>query len=540
MLDKTEVLKLFPSGSFRKYQKPTIEKMVDAFNSGVRCILLDAPTGFGKSIVNTTLCRAFKKSFYTTPQNPLIDQMRKDRHIGKYFVEIKGRRNYWCACDPSATVDVGLCQRLKEFQCDRVRTCTYWRRKMQALRAQSVLTNFAYFILEGRTETEYSLGRRELLVLDESHSIDKYVIEHVNFVVSPYSLPFVIYDEIKRFITDFRDSVEMISFVKTILEVVKGYSEQMIQLTLDGKELTIPQAANQQRVDTFIQSADRFLTSSKNTEWVWQTMWTAYGSKNYRRFVAQPLYARTFMDDMIWSRAKWFIVSSATILNPTRFVFESGLDLSLSRDKILHLSVPSTFPPENRPIVDSINGRMTYTERSKNFPHAVELLEKIIDLEMGKNIAVHCHSYNIALNIENLIKDKYKLMLITHNSDDRQEALKRWKKANGKVFLCVAFTEGQNWVGEICEAQVLFKVPYMDIKDKRVARRLELKDWRWYRFETLKDVIQSYGRAVRSPTDKARYYVIDASFIDLIRRCKKDLPVWFKEALPEHWKVLIR
>jgi hypothetical protein len=90
-----------------------------------------------------------------------------------------------------------------------------------------------------------------------------------------------------------------------------------------------------------------------------------------------------------------------------------------------------------------------------------------------------------------------------------------------------------------CDAQVLFKVPFMDTQDKRVAARLERHHWKWYYNEALKTVIQSYGRAVRSPTDKARYYVIDASFIDLIKRCKSDLPKWFKDALPEHWKKLV-
>lgn len=130
--------------------------------------------------------------------------------------------------------------------------------------------------------------------------------------------------------------------------------------------------------------------------------------------------------------------------------------------------------------------------------------------------------------------------MITHTSVDRTEALEKWKSSRGKVFICVAFEEGYDWIGEICEAQVLFKVPFADTKDKRVARRLEKGDWDWYLLEALKKVVQAYGRAVRTPTDKARFYVVDASFVDLVRRTKGSIPDWFAEALPKHWLKLVK
>jgi len=105
--------------------------------------------------------------------------------------------------------------------------------------------------------------------------------------------------------------------------------------------------------------------------------------------------------------------------------------------------------------------------------------------------------------------------------------------------MAVSFTEGQDWKGEICSAQVIFKIPFPDVKDRRVARRLEFKNWRWYRMEALKETIQAYGRAVRTPSESKPTYVVDLSFLDLIRNMKKSLPDWFVEALPEHWKDFV-
>jgi hypothetical protein len=61
-LTTREVLRQFPSSSLRPYQKQTIERIIQAFKSGKKCIVLTAPTGFGKSYVNvsfTSVTRSF-------------------------------------------------------------------------------------------------------------------------------------------------------------------------------------------------------------------------------------------------------------------------------------------------------------------------------------------------------------------------------------------------------------------------------------------------------------------------------------------------
>jgi len=469
----------------------------------------------------------------------LIDQLLRDKLIGKYITEIKGRQNYFCKFDPASTVDIGLCKRVKDFKCQKIESCPYWIQKMKALKAHTALMSFAYFILEGHTETDYSFGRRELLVLDESHSIDRHVINHVSLTVSPWSITFELYKKFSNLIGGIQSLEDVIALVTAIKDLAEDSLEEVVvQTTLTGEEISITQASGMRRIEDFVSNADRFLTSVNETEWVWHTTWTSYYGNNYPRLLVQPLYARPFMQDMIWSRASYYIVSSATLLNLPIFVHETGLDKVLKKDEMLHINVPSTFPPENRPIIDRTNGKLTHKEREANIYPAVKILERILDQESG-NVAVHCHSYDISVSIQNLIDMKYKERLVTHIPETRQSALELWKNSHGKVFLCVSFEEGQDWYNPICDAQVLFKVPFLDTNDKRVEKRLERHEWRWYYNEALKTTIQSYGRAVRSPTDKARYYVIDASFINLIRRCKKDVPAWIKEVLPEHWRKLL-
>jgi Rad3-related DNA helicase len=119
-----------------------------------------------------------------------------------------------------------------------------------------------------------------------------------------------------------------------------------------------------------------------------------------------------------------------------------------------------------------------------------------------------------------------------HTSRDREEKLQEWMRSRGKVFVSVAFNEGQDWKYDLCSAQILLKVPFADIGDRRVRRRLELEHRQWYLNQAMLEVIQAYGRAVRAEDDVARFYIVDGNCTELIKNTWRFIPDWFKAALP--------
>lgn len=529
-----EIFDKFPAPTYRLYQREVIQRIGELFRSGYKCVLIDAPCGFGKSHVNATFCRLMK-SFYATPQLTLIDQIKRDKYIGKYFTEIKGRQNYYCRYDPDSTVNLGVCYRNRSFKCDKIEVCPYWIQKMKAIRSQSILCSFAYLVQEGMSEgkTPPFLGTRELLVLDEAHSLDKYLIDYVSVDINPFDLP-KIYDKVKRSLKVDSDS-EVKFLVETIVEMSKSELNS-IQMTLDRGSIPIADAVTKIKLEDFIKSAQYYLTDTEH-KWIWNEYWVTYKNEKCKCIKVQPLFAKHFAPELVWDKAEYFIISSATILDAKHFITETGLDKVVS--SIKHLKVPSTFPPENRPIVKmwEATGKMTKDSIDENLPKAVVCLKQIKRWEEGKNIAVHCHSYEIAQKFYELCLNDPELkdVVITHNSENRQDMLEEWMSSRGKIFICVSFEEGQDWIGEICGAQVLLKVPFMDLDDKRVAVRLEMGHWNWYYIEALKETIQAYGRAVRSAEDKKKFYVLDGSFYGLIRRTRKWCPDWFKDAMPQEW-----
>lgn len=544
MLDKETVIKNFPCPSFRKYQKEVLDEIVESVNSGYKCFLLDCPTGFGKSPLNIALGRSFDKSLYLTPQLSLIDQIRKDQYCGPYLTEIKGKRNYTCKQDNKLTCDICLKTVKPQINCSD-EECPYKIQKTKALNSQFMLTNFAYFFLISNSK---NFKQKQLMIIDEAHNISEDFVKGMSITISPHTLPLEIYqvrqteiDAIKEK-DDFYDYPELTSLLTGIQADCDTKKEDNLNKISDLTDEAITEQKHKEiqqlqkeiyRLQEFSGKIKNYLSSNQE-EHVFKVDKQGYFGKIFNRITLQPLYAYPFMPKKLWNKAEYFILSSATLMNISLYLHETGLDQLFNEDSIKHISVPSTFPPENRPIINATVGKMTFENKQTTLPLAIKRIEEILDIEKG-NIAIHCHSYEFADSIKYKISQKYKDRLISHEAENRQEKLEEWKNYRDKVFLSVNFEEGQDWVGDVCTAQILFKVPYLNLGDKRVRIRIYGKhENEWFNNETLKKVIQSYGRAVRTETDKANFYVIDESFLHLLAK-SEDIPEFFIDAPLIEW-----
>ena len=519
-LTSQNVLENFPSPTLRAYQNDIVVSAVNAFASGKRCIILAAPTGFGKSYVNAAFA-SVTRSFYATPQLVLIDQIMRDRYLKDRFVEIRGRRNYYCSLQPNRRVHVGKCV-TEDYPCrERFDVCPYWVQKMMALRAQSVLTSLSYLISEGQTEgSETYLGSRSLLVLDEAHNLEEQCLDHVSVRVTPFTITHEIYSQVLPQLLETRTDTDVRSLLETIEGQLKTVLEKS-QTIVESTGLSPYQAEDLDKIKQYLTNYELYKKSK--AEWVWQI--------RNDQLLLQPVFGREFVRDLVWKRAEYYIISSATILNPLEFAELTGLLDFLGKDEICFLTTPSTFPVENRPVIDATVGPLSAQYLTRNMPKAIQKVEEILRQEPG-NVAIHCHSYQHQRELVEGISEDLKPRLIVHDRRDREEKLNEWMESRGKVFVSVAFNEGQDWKYDMCDAQILLKVPFPDLGDTRVKRRLELGHRQWYDNQAMLDVIQAYGRAVRAEDDKARFYIVDGSFTHLINNCWGVVPDWFKEALP--------
>ncbi|HKX20100.1 MAG TPA: DEAD/DEAH box helicase family protein, partial [Nitrososphaeraceae archaeon] len=83
----------FPHTSFRNNQHKVLQQICDAFNSGYKRIILEAPTGFGKSAIAITIARTLGSSYICTATKDLQTQYTHDYNFLKVA---KGKSNFPC------------------------------------------------------------------------------------------------------------------------------------------------------------------------------------------------------------------------------------------------------------------------------------------------------------------------------------------------------------------------------------------------------------------------------------------------------------
>ncbi len=76
--DVTELDSHFPFDSYRKHQKEIFLKSIQDLKDGTDVVIIEGPTGFGKSAVNIGIANYFGDAFYSSPQVKLVKQLTDD------------------------------------------------------------------------------------------------------------------------------------------------------------------------------------------------------------------------------------------------------------------------------------------------------------------------------------------------------------------------------------------------------------------------------------------------------------------------------
>lgn len=92
-ISTSQVTRNFPFPQKRQRQKHILKKICDAFNSGYRRIILEAPTGFGKSPLAVSFALTLGSSYICTSTKELQSQYANDF---SYLKVVKGKSNFPC------------------------------------------------------------------------------------------------------------------------------------------------------------------------------------------------------------------------------------------------------------------------------------------------------------------------------------------------------------------------------------------------------------------------------------------------------------
>ncbi|MBT6646658.1 MAG: DEAD/DEAH box helicase family protein, partial [Thaumarchaeota archaeon] len=202
MSSQSTILKSFPKEfAPRPLQEKLIKEIQEKIDSGVKVVLLSAPTGIGKSLIAASVAGYFGSSFVVTASKHLQDQYTKDM---PWFKPNKGMPNFAChrmmekhgidlterdfAVQNKWTCDMGTCfdkktkkeckykPKLTDVAEGKIKSddCLYYLQKYQSLISSHSIWNYAsYFQMMKYQKEKYAQYlNKKVAIFDEAHRIE--------------------------------------------------------------------------------------------------------------------------------------------------------------------------------------------------------------------------------------------------------------------------------------------------------------------------------------------------------------------------------
>jgi Rad3-related DNA helicase len=549
----------FPMPSPRKYQDDALSVIYWALaNDNFDNIVVEAPTGIGKSAIAMTVQNRFQSAYLLSPTLGLTEQYRRD--YGHVVKEVKGRSNFPCWVE-TKTADKAPCY-VGKNRCphtQEIDPCPYYDQKFQARDARITLTNPAYLFRVVKSP-DGSFGQRDFAIIDEAHGLESFFMGLLEVKVNQADFNAVFGAK-----TAFPMHYHPADWKPDIQRLYDGAKKTMAHAEEDeNKDLSDKMRAIVSKCATFLE----LLEDSNNL------VIESNSDRQGRFILAKPVRVNHLAPDLLDSISRQRIFLSATILDIETFL--SGLGLSDQKTLYVRI-VNSPFPKENFNVYYSPCGSMAYSKREKSIPKQVKAIAGIMSRFKDKRgvILPHTHAIRKAL-VEGLTEAGFGDRIISHDSNGlaRQKALDTFfeSKRDDLVLISTYVGEGFDFKGKLAEWLVLCKVPYGFIQDPQVKTRMEQDEheWRrehegspscpyeppnkysnglcssfschkpcqgWFNLQTTLKMVQGAGRINRTPDDVGHLFILDQSWDRYYRLNGHLLPSWFRDGIkpPPAW-----
>lgn len=509
-------------------QQTEILKFVEkSIQADKKFMLIDAPTGVGKSYAAVMI-----SDWYVREVNPdakidiltnskiLQDQYTKDF---EFISSIKGSNSYWCK---SNYMPCGESKTINKVKGKKCQACPHSIAQASFLNNRIGLTNFHLITAYSMYSPDLLLDRSaRLLIVDEAHSFEDTFCDFISSTFSQRSLSAldIWEDEMKEDLDGIKNIIDLSEYVHKV--IIPKLSSKIVDLLEEAKEVRSKKkrADLAKKADTCDKSMckyHRFINDKKNyrTNWIFEKDLDYNGDA---RILVEPIWASQYLKEMFWNKYDHVILMSGTILDPDLLSSMLGIEEE-PRD---YLALPCPFPKENRPVIYAKFGKMSYYDKAETFKTAVPIIKRILNKNAEHKGIIHSGNYGFSQWILKSIDDS---RLLVHDSSTREKILDHHLKSQLEtVLVSPSMINGVDLKDELSRFQIILKVPFPNLMSSKVKKRLETNP-DWYNWKTLVDILQSYGRSIRSKHDWAETYILDSCFDQII---SNGVPQYFKEAL---------
>ena len=546
MISITNWRHLFPFGEPRQQQVDVINFTLNAFiNDQKRFVILNCPTGIGKSAIAITVARYLDQAEHGDAYVLTTQKLLQEQYVRDFGIKnLKSSSNYRClhypeqSCGESRRLLEKLSKQLvgTDFHTCCKSRCPYVAAKREFLASSLGVTNFAYFLAE--TMYAGSLQPRHLLVVDECHTLERQISSHVEVSFSEKFARDILHckkfpqkndqESVFKWISDVYRCVlvkHVKTFEKTIERNIK-LEKSLGQNMSSGVNVGITQLSKRyEMLDKHMCKVNRFVEAYDSENWVMNNSVIDVHGKQHRKFEFKPVDVSSLGEKYLFKSGERVLLMSATIVDKDVFCRSVGI----SPQQAAYTCVNSPFSIASRKIYYMPVGSMSAKCIDVTLPSMSKAVETILQEHALDRGVVHCVNFRIAKYLKDSIHSD---RLLLHDSTNREKVLQQHLSSNEPtVLLSPSMMEGVDLSDDNSRFQVLCKVPFPYLGDKVVQKRMK-KDKLWYDCATTQMIIQSLGRSIRSVDDYAVSYILDA-----------DWELFYKRALhmfPDDFSLLLK
>lgn len=545
---------------WRKGQKEAIVTIVEAYFNGTETVILDCPTGGGKSAIAMAsawiLNQSNKKGYILASDISLQEQYEKDlKKFNINWGSVKGIDNYICT-DNMEKNSLGVCRIRnilpKKMYC--YDDCPYFSARNHASKSPTALLNYAYWLImmnyvKDKVEDPLFI-QRDFTICDEGHKLLDIIQNHYSPRIDNKTLEkleklthfFALY-KIQDHMNDYISVKHNIKLLynnedndilhKVLIKIEKSLSNYLPswdvlkdKIKKDYPKDTPPKEWREAirlcdwlkdmhcKIEDFNEIINK--TSTDNI---------VKNPSNDNEIIFNCLEESYMINKYFHANTGFRVIMSATFADASKYL------KSIALKNAKYIKLDSQFNFKNSPIYFYNKRRMSYNKIEANLPWMYEKINEILDKHDNENGIIHTASYDLTMKIFKGISKKNKSRILIYNgTEEKRQVLEELKINKNKIVIGPSLLEGLDLKDDWSRFQIFAKVPYLSLGDKFVSRKLNINP-DWYRERAIISILQGAGRSIRSENDWAVTYILDGALGDLIHNSRKSFPIEFMQRI---------
>lgn len=487
----SDILNYIPKGyTLRDAQTKALLDIEECYND-YDVIVVPGPVALGKSLIGT-IVSLWRQSMGETTGILTSQVILQNQYATQppYFPVLKGRARYSCINDADLNCEQQHTQ-VRRYCAE----CPYVKAKTTAVEAPCGVFNFHSYL--------FNKAYKDNLFVDEAHNLMPMISEFYTLKIWKHKTPYPQFNNKGDVALWLEKQLVVQQEAISKMRAVAGKKDKNkiwdAQRALE-KYRIVYQAVDQSPSDFFIQQEIE-----------------EFRGRKMDVLKIRPLNVKNIHHGL-WpqGKIKKILLSSATINE------QDVAELGLNFKKVKYLECESPIPTENRPFTFVPVANMGYKYQKKNAPKMAEYLLQLAASHTGSKGVVHM-PYGLRWLFRPHLKGA---RWMWHDQDSKESVLKEFiNSENNAILIACGMDQGIDLKGPEFGWQAIVKVQWPSLGDPLIKSQANERP-KWYVWQTIRTVIQQYGRICRTPTDKGTTYMLDTAFRNIDPDSGKHLDLW--------------